>query len=71
MPQPVSVIEGCGGCPIRDKFPLSPFVPPKAGTGKVLTIGEKPGADEGRIGEPFVVNDQRHAVGLEPSVGPE
>ena len=54
MPQPVSVIEGCAGCPLRDKYPMSPFVPPKAGSGGLLTIGEKPGADEGRLGEPFI-----------------
>ena len=53
--QPRLPLEGCGGCPLKD----APRVPPKLRPAEILAVGEAPGAEEVRVGTPFVGDSGR------------
>lgn len=54
MPNLVSEVAGCEGCPLRRILPLNTFVAPREGKNLRLEIGEAPGAAEAEAGTPFV-----------------
>lgn len=53
MKQKVCDVDACKGCPIRNQFPDSVFVPPRYGENLRLQIGENPGSNEAELGTPF------------------
>jgi len=55
LPQTVDTVDKCAGCPVRDKFPKTVFVPPLLIAGSTrLAIAEAPGATEVEQSTPLV-----------------